>query len=317
MSKVKDVINQFVVCGEVVDFKNVKEGEKFLRYDLIVDVNGEQHTLFFQEFKTKFDGSENKRYTAMLTVYNNYRAKAYDNEGEKIRATGKVNINRYINKDGEIVEGLRLKVDYITHMEENEKHPEDFEPCAVFNCVGYIDKIEKESDEKVSVDVMVNDFKYNGKIKGHMVKMLALDENAIAGVESMFKEKMIIPIGCKISDVVETKFLPEDKTKELPMKEMIGFGTGLQEIKEYNEWAEKENERRAKLREEGIQIHNDTLVITGCTAPISEEEVVERELPYEKYDLDDMLNAYDDEMDKLRNEVAMKNIENINDGIPF
>ena len=131
----------------------------------------------------------------------------------------------------------------------------------------------------------------------------------------MFKEDMIIPIGARLVDLVETVFLEEEKTQELEKKEMVGFGTGLDDIKEYNEWVEKENERRKVLREEGIKVHKETLSIIGCTAPINEDEVEEKGLPFEKMDIDEMFDDIYRIQDELNAELQMQQVND--QDVPF
>lgn len=322
MANKKEIVNSVVVCGELIDFLDVKaatskSGRDYFKYTMRVETNketGEMHDVEYFEMKDSYDGSENGRYKAMCTAYETYKTRAEDKVGDIVRLNGKLVTNSYISQD-KIVNKLVLSGSYMTHKEENDERDESyFDPCAVFNGVAFIDKIE-ESEDKVTVSALINEYKSKKSSKGHLVELIANDEGAIAGVKSMFKEDMIIPVGAKLVDLVETVFLDEEKTEELPMKEMVGFGTGLDEIKKYNEWAEKENERRKVLREEGIKVHRETLSITGCTAPIGEDEVEERGLPFEKVDIDEMFDDIYRVQDELNAELQMQQVNN--QDVPF
>ena len=322
MANKKEIVNSVVVCGELIDFLDVKaatskSGRDYFKYTMRVETNketGEIHDVEYFEMKDSYDGSENGRYKAMCTAYETYKTRAEDKIGDIVRLNGKLVTNSYVSQD-KIVNKLVLSGSYMTHKEENDERDESyFDPCAVFNGIAFIDKIE-ESDDKVTVSALINEYKSKKSSKGHIVELIADDEGAIAGVKSMFKEDMIIPVGAKLVDLVETVFLDEEKTEELPMKEMVGFGTGLDEIKKYNEWAEKENERRKVLREEGIKVHRETLSITGCTAPIGEDEVEERGLPFEKMDINEMFDDIYRIQDELNAELQMQQVNN--QDVPF
>lgn len=322
MANKKEIVNQFVVCGELLDFVNVKaatskSGSEYFKYTMRVETNketGEIHDVEYFEMKYNYDGSENSKYKAMCTAYENYRTRVEDEVGEIVRLNGRLKTNSYISQ-GEIVNKIVLSGSYMTHKEENDERDEHyFDPCAIFKGVIFIDKME-ELEDKVIISALINEYKSKKGSKGHLVELIADSKDTISGVKSMFKEDMIIPIGARLVDLVETVFLEEEKTQELEKKEMVGFGTGLDDIKEYNEWVEKENERRKVLREEGIKVHKETLSIIGCTAPINEDEVEEKGLPFEKMDIDEMFDDIYRIQDELNAELQMQQVND--QDVPF
>lgn len=321
--KKREVVNQFVICGELLDFTNVKadtskSGKEYFKFTMKVETDkktGETHDVEFFEMKESFDGSENSRYKAMCTAYENYKTRVEDKVGDIVRLNGRLTTNSYISQ-GELVNKLVLGGSYMTHKEENsDKDESHFDPCAIFNGIVFIDKIE-ESDDGVVVSALINEYKTQKKgSKGHLVNLIATDKETVEGVKAMFKEEMVIPVGAKLVDTVDVVFLDEEKTKDLEKKEMVGFGTGLEDIKKHNEWVEKENERRKVLREEGLKVHREVLSITGCTAPIGEDEIEERELPFEKSDIDEMFDEVYRIQDELNNELALQQVQNAD--VPF
>lgn len=319
----KEIVNQFVICGELLDFTNVKAGtsktgKEYFKYTMKVETDkatGEAHDVEFFEMKESFDGSENGRYKAMCTAYEKYKTRVEDKVGDIVRLNGRLTTNSYVSQ-GEIVNKLILSGSYMTHKDENNDKEEGyFDSCAIFNGVAFIDKIE-ELEDKVVVSALINEYKSKNKgSKGHLVDLIATEKDIIEGVKAMFKEEMVLPVGAKLVDMVEVVFLDEEKTKELEKKEMVGFGTGLEDIKKHNQWVEKENERRKVLREEGLKVHREVLSITGCTAPLSIEEIEEKELPFEKFDIDEMFDGVYKIQDDLANELKLQKVSDAD--VPF
>lgn len=320
MAKKREIINQIVVCGELVDFlrfekKVSKTGKEYIKYTVRVETNKdtqEQYDIEFFEMKTDFNGGENANYKGLLTAYETYRSIATDGVGEQVRITGKLVKNAYVS-NGEIVDKIVLQGKYITHKKEEDKD-EYFETCAIFKGIIFVDKVINE-DNKVIISSLVNEKKTSKVTKGHLVDIIADEPDTIAGVNEMFKEDMVIPVGAKLVDVIDTVFLPEEDTKELDKKKEIGFGTGLEDIRKYNEWVEKENERRKPLREEGLKVHKIEVKITGCTENISSDIIEEKEIPFLKDDINEMFDDIYSIQDDLNAEVQQYKIDNMN--IPF
>ena len=94
---------------------------------------------------------------------------------------------------------------------------------------------------------------------------------------------------------------------------MFHLNSFVNEIKDIGrQMAEKINEQKKKLREEGIKVNKTHLVITGGRANVSMEAIEEQELPYTKEDIEDMLYNIDD----VIKELEKKNNVQI-DEVPF
>ena len=90
---------------------------------------------------------------------------------------------------------------------------------------------------------------------------------------------------------------------------MKGLGTKREKII-------KENERRKKLREEGIKKTSVKFVITGADDPLNEEDL--EETPFEDERLRDMLVRLEKDLAKSKEKDDKKNGKTgIEDDVPF
>lgn len=323
----KEIVNQVVITGEVIDFIDVKKGvakngNAYFGYTLRLETDkdtNEIHDVEFFEFETTFSGESNNKYKGMCTAYETYKSRVSDEVGEIVRVTGKLTINSYVSKnDLKIVNKVVVKGQYMhSKAEGTEKEIEEgaFEPCAIFKGIIFVDKMNKISEEQLEISALINEYKSEKKIIGHSINIMANGKDIVGGVESLFSEDTIAKVGLNLVDLVETIYLDEDKTVELEKRELIGFGTGLDEIKQYNEWVEKENERRKILREEGIKVHKQILEITGCSRIFTEEDIEKESLPFEKIDVDDMFDNIYRDQDELENELSMLKVDS--QEVPF
>jgi hypothetical protein len=322
----KEKVNEIVVCGELIDFINDKSGttstgNPYFRYTMRIETNKETketHDVEFMEFATMFDGKENPRYKAMCTAFEEYRSRVTDGVGEVVRVTGKLVTNSYVSKNEKaIVNKLVLKGERMHRDRGDEKEHEEgkFDFCAKFEGIGFIDKVE-EVDGKLVVSTLINEYKSKNKgAVGHLIDMYVTNPDMIEGAKDYLQVDDVVTIGALLVDMVETKFLPESETKELEKRKVSGFGTGIQKAKEYNEWVEKENARRKKLREEGLQIHKESLELTGADLKLDEDFITEGNYPFEKDDINDMLDGVYKIQDDLQAELNMLNINNSD--VPF
>ena len=322
----KEKVNEIVVCGELIDFVNYKygvasNGNAYLRYAMRIETNKETketHDVEFMEFAVGFDGKENPRYKAMVTAYEEYRSRTMDDVGEVVRVTGKLVTNSYVSKNEQaVVNKLVLKGERMHRDKGDEKEHEKgmFEFCAKFEGIGFIDKVE-EVDGKLVVSTLINEYKSKNKgAVGHLVDMYVTNPDMIEGAKDYLQVDDVVTIGALLVDMVEVKFLPESETKELEKRKVSGFGTGIQKAKEYNEWVEKENERRKKLREEGLQIHRESLEMTGADLKLDEDFITEGNYPFEKDDINDMLDGVYKIQDDLQAELNMLQVNNSD--VPF
>ena len=326
MASMKTIVNQVIIAGELIDFVNVKSGvskngNEYFKFNMVIETNketSEQHQVEFFEMKNNFDGKENPRFKSMITAYEEYKSRVTDGEGEIVRVTGKLTMNPYVSKnENKIINKIVVKGNSMHRDRGDEKEREKglFDFCSIFKGMIFVDKLEEIDAENMKVKALVNEYKSKKGAVGHLIDIDVIGKEYVDGVKALLKENTIASIGLKIADVVDTVFLDEDKTVELEKREMIGFGDGLREIQEYNDWVEKENERRKDLRENGLKIHRDALVITGCSRIFTEEDIEKEDLPFDRDSINDMFDLVEDKMADLE---AQLTYDNINDeDVPF
>ena len=101
--------------------------------------------------------------------------------------------------------------------------------------------------------------------------------------------------------------MEENKRVESLVKE-------VEEIKKVLKEGKKENDRRKDLRENGLKIHRDALVITGCSRIFTEEDIEKEDLPFDKDSINDMFDLVEDKMADLE---AQLTYDNMSDDVPF
>ena len=318
MSKVnKEVVNNVVVVGEVVDLLNMREGScqngnnEYFKYTLRLETNPETgETIDVEFFSMKYDFNNNikKQYVCMDKIYNEVATKVQDGKGDVVRALAKLTSNSYVNKNGEIINNIVLQGSFMERDKDTKKDKNKFIPGCNIQCLGLIDKVEKIDDETVKFEVLINEYKSAKSIKGHMVELYAKGKGAVQGTSHLEKD-MLVPFGAQIVNDVETIFLPEEDTELIDTEG--AWGTELEKI-------EKENERRTKLREEGIKRYITKVVLTGARKPLTDEEIEEQGLPFDNDSINDMFEAIDDMRQDLENEAAMKKMGSEDEGVvPF
>ena len=318
MSKVnKEVVNNVVVVGEVVDLLNMREGScqngnnEYFKYTLRLETNPETgETIDVEFFSMKYDFNNNikKQYVCMDKIYNEVATKVQDGKGDVVRALAKLTSNSYVNKNGEIVNNIVLQGSFMERDKDTKKDKNKFIPGCNIQCLGLIDKVEKIDEETVKFEVLINEYKSAKSIKGHIVELYAKGKGAVQGTSHLEKD-MLVPFGVQIVTDVETTFLPEEDTELLSTD--FAWGSELQRI-------EEENERRKKLAEEGIKKYTTKAVLTGARKPLTDEEIKEQKLPFETDDIDEMLELIDEKMENLENESARIKAELIGDDVvPF
>ena len=263
-----------------------------------------------------FNGKENGRYKAMVTVYEESKAIATDGEGDIIRVVGRLATESYVSKtENKIVNKLVIKGMYMNRKKEGEKEKTEgyFDPVAIFKGVMFVDKME-ELEDKLVITGVVNEYKSKKATVGHRVEFICDEKESIEGMKSLVKVDDVANIGAFIKDIVEVRFLPEEETKELPLREIKGFGSAIEDAKKENERIKKENERRKELRENGLQIHKQGLVVSGSSGAYTKEEIEENDMPFTSEDINDMLDGIEDKMADLE---AQLTYDNMNEDVPF
>lgn len=310
----KQIVNLVNVTGELIDIVNVKEGSTkagnndYFKYELKLETNpktGETINVEFFSMKYDMNGDIRKMYKAMDTIYAEAKSRVTDGKGDVIKVLGSLTTNSYVTKNGEIVNNIVIKGNSMTREKGNEKVK--FVPGATVQCLGLIDKVEKIDDETTKFEVLVNEYKTTKSIKGHIIELYAKGKGAVEGTSHLEKD-MLVPFGAEIVNDVETIFLPEEDTELIDTEG--AWGTELERI-------EKENERRTKLREEGIKRYTTKVVLTGARKPLTDEEIEEQELPFDNDSINDMFEAIDDMRQDLENEAAMKKMGDDDQDVPF
>lgn len=292
----REVQNLVVVAGELIDLVDVKEeesksGKTYFKYVARVEVKeGQTFDVEFFTMKHDSEGKVRKLYKAMDTIEREAKTRVKDGKGDTVRCTGAITVNSYLTKDKtEIISKLVVKGNSLKRDKGKEKDLDKFKPGASLKCVGLVDEIIKESDEKVIFKTLINEYKSKKDTIGYMIELVAEGKGAVEGT-SFIKKDDILPFGANLVNDVETKFLPEDETCELSTEG--AWGSMLEEI-------EKKNEVRKRLREEGIKKYSLKLVLTGNKALLTSDQIEEQELNFTDDDINDMFDYIEDKMNEL------------------
>ena len=323
----KEITNLAMVVGELIDITNVKEdswkdGTEYFKYNILLETNPETGETMEVEFNAnKYDrnGNISIKYKGMDTIYEQARSRVTDGEGDIIRATGSLVMNSYVSKKtGEIINKLVIKGNNMTRQKGNEKDKSKFIPGATFSGIMMVDSIEKIDDETTKFNMLINEYKSAKSIRGHIIPVYAIGKDAVEGT-SHFEKDMLIPGGAIIEKHLKETVFP-DKMKEWELLDETGcWGTEKERIIKENERRKVENEKIAKMKEEGIKIYENRVVLTGTRKNLTEEDVENKELPFETDDIDEMLELIDEKMEDLENEsIRIKEAELIGDDVvPF
>ena len=68
------------------------------------------------------------------------------------------------------------------------------------------------------------------------------------------------------------------------------------------------------MRENGLQIHKQGLVVSGSSSAYTKEEIEENDMPFTSEDINDMLDGIEDKMADLE---AQLTYDNMNEDVPF
>lgn len=306
----KQVVNNFVVAGELLDVVNEKcfnenTPRECWGYTLRIETNPETQESHDVEFFTMV--SNEKTYKSMLTIYEEAKSRARDGKGDIVRCTGRLTCGDYYS-NGELVKKIVLNGSFCNRDKGKVNEAALFKPGTSFKVLGFVDKIEKVSDEEMVIDALVNEYKSSksGKIKGHILSFIAKGVNAVTALSETVNEEDIIPFGGVITEEIKTIFLPEEETA--PLDTSGAWGTMLDDL-------EEKNREREILRKEGIKNKIVQLVLTGSDKAITTELIEEEKIPFESSDIDDMLDEFESRMEDSKNKDAQRNVNNSD--IPF
>lgn len=307
----KIVINNFVVTGEVIDIVNFAEynlGEvsECWKYTLRIETNpetGETHDVEY--FTTVSNETKN---ASMTTIYESVKTRVKNGEGTVVRCTGTIGSNDYY-KDGELIKKPVLNGSFCNRKESGSKY--SFEPCATFKAAALIrDVIENEGN--ITLDTLLNEYKSkNGKIKGGYVDFELSDEKGIKGLNKMIDKTkelngdfILMPLSGILKKEIEIIEVDENELIEESTEDAWG---------DFEEEIERSNERKRKIKEEGLRREKLVLELTGAKVGFSKEIVKSKNLPFDQYDIKDMIDAIEHALDdsKIKDEEKMaKEVKN-------
>lgn len=317
MSKDKKiVVNQFVVCGEIVDIINFNEynlntPKECWKFTLKIETNKETGETHEVEFFTMV--SNEKTNANMTTIYETVKTKVKDGEGTIVRCTGTIGSNDYY-KDGELIKKPVLNGSFCNRKDGTSKY--SFEPCATFKVVGLVKDVIEE-DEKLILDTLLNEYKTkNGKIKGAYVDFELSDEigkNGLTKMISKTKENngdfVVMPLSGLLKKEIEVIEVDESKLIEESVEDAWG---------DFEEEIEKSNERKRDLKENGLRREKLVLELKGAKVGFSKEDVKDKELPFDEYDIKDMIDAIEHALDDSKAKDDKKRADEIkNEEVPF
>ena len=285
MSMEKKLIGNFVeVAGTVMDVygdRVVGQGSDWEVFEYMMKIRVEEDQIFEVKFRAK---KSSKLYNGFVTIYDEIKTVAESgDEADRIRVTGKLVANSFYSK-GKLYE----KVEIVVNSANREKEKK-FDNNASFAVLGYIEEHKKLEDGTANIKALINEYSFNGKVRGHEVNFNVADKEEVDDYLEFFKEKTVCSLeGMLVNKRVKVEIDPKD-LEELSTKGTIG--SAKKKIM-------AENERRKKLREEGVFRNEMVLELTGGVEDISLEEIEHHKYPFLKEDIQDMIDDIDERLDK-------------------
>lgn len=298
--------NVAYVRGEVLDIYNIRrigEGQSWekLCYELKIQT-GEDEVVTVEAFENVYgwDGEESNKYKGLLTICNEVQTRAENGKGDMVNCNCTAVNNSYYS-NGELIEKPILLLNYVNRQKDGEK----IEPGTFWSIYGMIEE-ENESEGKLELKCLTNEYMSKNVTKGTYLNF-EIEGEDVDALKEMVKIGDVVKFEGEIKTVTEIVFLPEEETLELEVK---GLGTAREKII-------KENERRKKLREEGIKKTSVKFEITGAYDPLTEEEL--KETPFEDERLRDMLVRLEKDLAKSKEKDDKKNgnVTNLDEDVPF
>lgn len=300
--------NLIKIIGEAASLSELKiigEGESYekIQFTLGVKVEDDIFKVKFEAPKYEFGTKkESAKYKGFMTLYDGLELIDEKGKGDKISVTAKA-VNNSFYLDGELKENIEYKVNVATRDVKLEKEG------AIFKICGRIEEMIKEDDDTLTLKILSNETKYKGKIKGGYIPMRVMDKESIEEFERLFREGDISLFEGYIRNIKEEVYIDP---KNLEPVEVRGFGSRRKEL-------EAENERRAKLREEGLWKNVMTLCVESSDEPFTEDEIIdEYDIPFTKEDCDDMVEYINENLEKSKLRDEKRNNQTIDEeDVPF
>lgn len=300
----KELMNFVEINGEVIDVYNERTSsisigdENFERYEFMMKIKTDEDMIREIKFNCPIrdnEGNETNRYKGFQTIFDEVKiaTDSEDGKGERISTQCRVINNNYYYK-GQLFENVEFLVDFAHREKDNRK----FDDNASFSLYSYIKEIV-ENEESLDFHVLVNEYVTSKTIKGHNLVLKVLDKELFNDFKETYKEGDIAKLEGVITDQKVKVEIPKEDLVELEVK---GIGTARQKIIE-------ENAKRKEMRENGVYKIQTTLELTGGYEPLSDKEIEEKELPFTKVDIKDMLDGINEKIDKSK-EKDMKKYPN-------
>ena len=320
MSKKEEriIVNQFCVTGEVIDIINFDEfnlgkPNECWKYTLRIETDPETGETHDVEYFTTV--SNEKKNESMTTIYEGVKTRVKDEVGTIVRCTGVVSSNDYY-KDGELVKKPVLSGSFCNRKDGSGSSKYSFEPCATFKVTALVKEVIEE-DGKIILDTLLNEYKSkNGKIKGSYIDFEISEEVGKKGLSKMIEKTknlnddfILMPLSGILKKEIEIIEVDENELIEESTEDAWG---------DFEEEIEKSNERKRKLKEEGIRREKLVLELKGAKVGLSKDKVEEKELPFSDYDIKDMIDAVEHALDDSKARDDEKRSKEIKDSeVPF
>lgn len=299
--------NYVEVAGTVMDvygYKVMNQGETYEKLEYKMKVKVDENKIFEVKFSAKVTS---KLYDGFCTLWDEIKTVVENGEdADRIKITGKLTNNTYYNK-GKLHECAEI----LANSAKREKDTNKFENNASFATLGYILEHNKLEDGTANIRALINEYSFNGNIRGHEL-VFNIKEDVDDYLE-FFPVKSV----CSLEGMLDNERI-EIKLAEKDIQDLSTQGT----IGTAKKRIEEENERRKKLREEGLFKDVCTLELTGGVSNISLEDIEENEYPFTENDIDDMLNGIDEKLEKSLEWDKNKNSSyygdtDIDESVPF
>lgn len=302
------LINNYVeVAGTVMDvygYKVIGKGETYERFEYKMKIKVDESQIFEVTFSAK---KTSKLYDGFCTLWDEIKTVAESGEdADRIKVTGRLTNNTYYSK-GKLYESTEILV----NSANREKDTKKFENNASFATLGYVLEHNKLEDGTANIRALINEFSFNGNIKGHELVFNVKED--VDDYLEFFPVKSV----CSLEGMLNNKRvkieLAEKDLQELSTERTIG--TAKKRI-------EDENERRKKLREEGLFKNMCELELIGGVSSIPAEDIEENKYPFTENDIDDMLNGIDERLEKSldrdkKNNSSYYDDTEIDESVPF
>lgn len=222
--------SEVYISGEVVNKTNWEQkwaGTPGERGVFRMDIEVAPNTVLTVEFDNTpydFSGNPSKKYEAAVTIYNEYKTKAQDGQGDMVTCICKIDKQEYYS-NGELKEFQTLKADYCSR----QKNKSEF--SQIWKIDTLIKSMEMKTDslgDYLEVKGLINDYiSTTGKIKGINITYKIHDAEIIEGFKSLYTIGSVAKLN---GEFMETVIQADSKVR--------GFGRQTQSRPQIQRWME-------------------------------------------------------------------------------